>query len=255
MTEGHEAELPPEAQSSADGLAEASSAPARKAVRPQYAAAIILVDRSGPAPKVLLGRRNKALKFLPGKYAFPGGRLELDDKVMASVGALDDLTASRLSLHRARRAPPPRTFAVAAIRELFEETGLLAGALPTAAVKTVPPVWQAFAEHGFAPNLAPLRFLARAITPPAFPRRYDTSFFLLDASAIAHRIDGCVTEETELVELVWCTPEDGGKLDIPLINAMILQELALRLKDDIPEQRPVPFFYERNRRWIREELA
>ncbi|HTJ03556.1 MAG TPA: NUDIX hydrolase, partial [Methylovirgula sp.] len=252
MTEDHEAEPPAEAQSSAIGLTEANKATLRKAVRPQYAAAIILIDRSGPAPKVLLGRRNKALKFLPGKYAFPGGRLELDDKLMAGVGALDELTANRLSAHRARRAPPPHAFAVAAIRELFEETGLLAGSPPTATVKTVPPVWQAFAEYGFAPNLAPLRFVARAITPPAFPRRYDTSFFLVDASAIAHRIDGCVTDETELVELVWCTPEDGGKLDVPLINAMILQELTVRLKDDVPERRPVPFFYERNRRWIRE---
>jgi 8-oxo-dGTP pyrophosphatase MutT (NUDIX family) len=255
MTESREAEPAADTQNSAVGPAQPPSAATHRAVRPQYAAAIILVDRTGPEPKVLLGRRNKALKFLPNKYAFPGGRLELDDKIMASVGALDDLSAGRLARHRARRAPAPHAFACAAIRELFEETGLLAGVPPTAAVKTVPPVWRAFADHGFAPNLAPLRFLARAITPPAFPRRYDTSFFLLDASAIAHRIDGCVTEDSELVELVWCTPEDGGKLDIPRINAMILHELAVRLKDDVPEQRPVPFFYERNRRWIREELA
>ncbi len=255
MPDNHEAEPPAEASSTAAGLAKSDLASPRKAVRPQYAAAIILIDRSGPEPKILLGRRNKALKFLPGKYAFPGGRLEPDDRHMVCVGALDEISAGRLALHRARRAPPPHSFAIAAIRELFEETGLLAGAPPTAVVKLVPPVWQAFAEYGFAPNLAPLRFVARAITPPAFPRRYDTSFFLLDASAIAHRIDGCVTEESELVELVWATPEDGGKLDIPIINAMILRELAVRLKDDVPEQRPVPLFYERNRRWIREELA
>lgn len=253
MTEGSKAEPAAEAQTAA--AAQPEPAQARKAVRPQYAAAIILIDRSGAAPKVLLGRRNKALKFLPGKYAFPGGRLEPDDKLMVGTGALDDVSASRLTLHRARRAPPPHAFALAAIRELFEETGLLLGKPPEAAVKTVPPVWQAFAEYGFAPNIAPLRFFARAITPPAFPRRYDTSFFLLDASEIAHRIDGCVTDDTELVELVWATPEDGVNLDIPIINAMILRELAVRLKDDVPEQRPVPLFYERNRRWIREELA
>ena len=48
-----------------------------------------------------------------------------------------------------------------------------------------------------------MHFIARAITPPRRPRRYDTRFFTADASAIAHRIDGKVGPDAELVELVW----------------------------------------------------
>lgn len=216
---------------------------------------MMLIDRSGSVPKVLLGRRNDALAFLPGKYAFPGGRLEPDDRAMSASGTLAERCLERLALRRAQNCPAPMAFALAAIRELFEETGLLLGTRPQTPFATpVPAAWQAFVAHGYAPNLAPLRFLARAVTPPAFPRRFDTSFFLLDASDIAHRIDGCVTADTELVELVWLPLDDAAKRDIPRITAMILLELQAKIAAGFPEHLPVPFFYERKQRWIREEL-
>lgn len=216
---------------------------------------MVLTDRSGSAPKVLLGRRNSALAFLPGKYVFPGGRVEADDRLMPASGALPDTSLEKLALRRTRGFPGPQAFALAAIRETFEETGLLLGARSQAASTTpIPPAWQAFVDHGFAPDLAPLHFIARAVTPPAFPRRFDTSFFGLDISEITHRIDGCVMKDTELVELVWLSLEEAAKLDIPRITAMILLELETRIAADFAEHLPVPFFYERKRRWIREEL-
>ena len=51
-------------------------------VRPKDAATLILVDRSGPAPKVLLGKRHARHKFMPGRYVFPGGRVDPDDRLM-----------------------------------------------------------------------------------------------------------------------------------------------------------------------------
>ncbi len=227
----------------------------RRPVRPRAAASIVLIDRSGSTPKVLLGRRNSALAFLPGKYVFPGGRLETDDRLMPASGVLPDASLKKLALRRRHGFPGPEAFALAAIRETFEETGLLLGTRSQAASTTpIPKAWQAFAEHGFAPNLAPLRFMARAVTPPAFPRRFDTSFFVLDGSEVTHRIDGCVREDTELVELVWLSLEAAAKLDIPRITAMILLELATRIAANFAEHLPVPFFYERKQRWIREEL-
>lgn len=235
---------------------EPAATPRPHAVRPRFAASMLLIDRSGPEPTVLLGRRNAALKFLPNKYAFPGGRLEPDDRAMVASGCLRERCIDRLQLRRRNGSPPPQAFALAAIRELFEETGLLLGAKAQANSKAaIPPAWQAFTDLGFTPNLAPLTYFARAITPPSFPRRFDTSFFLLDASEIAHRIHGYVSDDTELVELVWLPFAEAGQRDVPKITAMILLELEARIKAGFPDTLPVPFFYERNRRWIREELA
>jgi len=45
-------------------------------VRPKDAATLILVDRGGRVPKVLLGKRHQGHKFMPGKFVFPGGRVD-----------------------------------------------------------------------------------------------------------------------------------------------------------------------------------
>lgn len=232
----------------------AIAAKAQRTVKPRAAASMVLIDTSRSEPKVLLGRRHSALAFLPGKYVFPGGRLEAGDRLMPALGALRDTCLQRLALHRAKGFPGPQAFALAAIRETFEETGLLLGTLSKGPPAPIPPAWQAFAGHGYAPNLAPLRFIARAITPPAFPRRFDTSFFAVDAREAAHRIEGCITEDTELVELIWLSLGEAAKLDIPRITAMILRELEARIAAGFAHDLPVPLFYERNRRWIREDL-
>jgi len=83
MVEG--GETCPDAEAAA---ARELAAKPRKAVKPRPSASMVLLDRSGAEPKVLLGRRNAALAFLPGKYVFPGGRLEIDDRVMPAAGAL-----------------------------------------------------------------------------------------------------------------------------------------------------------------------
>ncbi len=224
-----------------------------KVVTPQPSASIVLIDRSGAEPRVLLGRRNLSLVFLPGKYAFPGGRLEADDAMMQASGALDARSAACLLLQRPSPSPPPQAFALAAIRELFEETGLLLGKLSAATRASVPQAWQDFVAHGLMPDLALLHFCCRAITPPSFPRRFDTSFFLADASTIAHRIDGHVGEDKELIELAWLSRNEAEKRDISRITAMILSELDTMM-DPHSLDRPVPFFHAREQRWIREEL-
>ena len=232
------------------------SAGRNHAVKPRSAASMVLIDSNGPEPKVLLGRRHPKLAFLPDKYVFPGGKLEADDRLMDASGALPDKCIEKLSLRRTRGFPGPQAFALAAIRETFEETGLLLGTRSNGFHKpaAIPPAWQSFTDHGFAPNLAPLHFIGRAITPPAFPRRYDTSFFAVDVGAVAHRVDGCVTQDTELVELVWLSLDDAAARNISRITAMILLDLATRISANFSGHLPVPFFCERNRHWIREEL-
>jgi 8-oxo-dGTP pyrophosphatase MutT (NUDIX family) len=97
-------------------------------VRPKDAATLILVDRSGPLPKVLLGKRHERHKFMPGKFVFPGGRVDPADRLMPVAKPLDPHAEANLMKHLQRAsAAKARAFALAAIRETFEETGLLLG--------------------------------------------------------------------------------------------------------------------------------
>ena len=98
-------------------------------VRPKDASTLMLVDRSGPVPKVLLGKRHQRHKFMPGRYVFPGGRVDPADRLMPVARPLDPHAEAHL-MKRLQRASPvkARAFALAAIRETFEETGLLLGA-------------------------------------------------------------------------------------------------------------------------------
>ncbi len=161
-------------------------------LRPKDAATIILIDRSGVEPKVLMGRRHHGHKFMPGKFVFPGGRVEAHDRYVPVGGELDPSVESRL-MQRLRRPSRirARVLAVAAIREASEETGLLLGT-KVASVPKFPDGWNAFAEAGVQPSLDELHFIARAITPPHRPRRFDTRFFAADARAIAHRVEGII---------------------------------------------------------------
>ncbi len=102
-------------------------------IRPKDAATLILLDRSGPKPRVLLGRRHANHKFMPGKFVFPGGRIEAGDRQMNVMGTLDEHCERRLMARTQRpSAMRARALALAAIRETFEETGLLLGS-PTPA--------------------------------------------------------------------------------------------------------------------------
>src|SRR5262249_4555195 len=105
--------------------ARASTAPAP---RPRDAATLILIDRSGSVPKVLLGKRHGGHAFMPDKFVFPGGRVEAHDRHAPVVGRLDQHVEDKLMRHVSRPSrDKARALAVAAIREVFEETGLLVG--------------------------------------------------------------------------------------------------------------------------------
>jgi 8-oxo-dGTP pyrophosphatase MutT (NUDIX family) len=224
-------------------------------LRPRDAATLILIDNSGQVPLVLLGKRHHGHKFLPGKYVFPGGRLEPSDQRMAAARPLDPDAEERLM--RAVRRPSPvraRALALAAIRETYEETGLLLGSPANPTSGTPPGPWAAFAEAGILPDLATIHFVARAITPPRRPRRFDTRFFTADASAIAHRIDGMIGPDAELVELVWMPLTQARHLDLPAITAVVLEELEARVAAGLRHDLPVPFYQMRHRQFVRELL-
>jgi 8-oxo-dGTP pyrophosphatase MutT (NUDIX family) len=221
-------------------------------IRPRDAATLIILDRTGPDPKVLLGRRHQDHAFMPGKFVFPGGRVENADASMPSATELDTEGAAKLM--QGASARKARALALAAVRETFEETGLMLG-VKRGPLKTAPEgLWSAFAEAGIHPDLGALHFIARAITPPGLSRRFDTRFFAVDAQAIAHRVDGIVGPQAELVELVWVSIADTKALALHAITATILEELQTRAAAGMEHGLPVPFYRMKNGRFVRELL-
>jgi 8-oxo-dGTP pyrophosphatase MutT (NUDIX family) len=221
--------------------ARASTAPAP---RPRDAATLILIDRSDPTPKVLLGKRHRGHVFMPGKFVFPGGRVEPHDRHVPVAGALDPATEAKLMRHVSRPSrDKARALAVAAIREVFEETGLLVGRKVEDAPR-VPTDGQLdpFATAGVRPDLSQLHLIARAITPPGRPRRFDARFFAADAQLIVHRVDGVVHPDAELVELTWLPVAQARELDIPPVTKRVLTELEARVAAGFGHDLPVPFY-------------
>jgi 8-oxo-dGTP pyrophosphatase MutT (NUDIX family) len=225
-----------------------------KPIDPKDAATLILIDRSGVEPKVLLGKRHESLVFMPGKFVFPGGGVDPCDEQMPVARELD----KQAEAHLLQRFPDgsalrARALALAAIRETCEETGLLLGTRAQAVNIPAGP-WEAFAQHGVLPDLSAIHFVGRAITPPGRPRRFDARFFTMDASAIAHRIEGVVGPDAELVELVWMPIRDAEKLDMPAVTSVMLEELDARIAQGLGHDLPVPFYYTLDGSVRREEL-
>jgi 8-oxo-dGTP pyrophosphatase MutT (NUDIX family) len=249
----------------------AAAAPVAKspALKPRDAATLIIIDSEGSAPKILLGKRRPDLKFMPGKFVFPGGRMDPDDKTVAATRELRPGEAAKLLIDMKGRpsAARARGLALTAVRETFEEAGLIIGggavvatgelappsenpSLETPAAKT----WRLFHEHGFAPDLAPLTYLARAITPPGRPRRFDTRFFCVEASAIAKTTD---YNDGELSGLVWMTLAESRDLDLPPITRVILEDLAERIaaRSLNDPSVPIPYYFNRAGIFRRETIG
>jgi 8-oxo-dGTP pyrophosphatase MutT (NUDIX family) len=224
-------------------------------VRPRDAATLILLDRSGREPKVLLGRRHHGLVFMPGKFVFPGGRVDARDRLMSIGAPLDPRTQAKLMLRIQRpSAMKAQALALAAIRETSEETGLLLGRIRSEGPKAPSGPWSAFAQARVHPDLSALHFITRAITPPGRARRFDTRFFAADATAIAHRIEGVTGPDSELTELVWVPLAEAKHLDLIAITEIALNNLQARIDAGFGHDLPVPFYRQLHGKRMRELL-
>jgi len=222
---------------------------------PRDAATLMLIDRTGPVPKVLLGRRHAGHKFMPGKFVFPGGRIEPLDRAMSAVSELHPDMEKKLNERVATPSPAyARAFPLAAVREMAEETGLLLGVKRDQPPQTPGEIWAEFEKARVHPDLGNIHFIARAITPPRRPRRFDTRFFTADASAIAHTIEGVVGPDSELVELTWVPIEQATHLDMPTITGIVLEELLARVEAGMAHDLPVPFYFMVEQQFHRELL-
>jgi 8-oxo-dGTP pyrophosphatase MutT (NUDIX family) len=201
------------------------------------AATVILVRDPGGRPAVLMGQRGKAAAFMPDKFVFPGGALDPSDAAVPLAASLAPGCAARLvqGCDTGLAAALPAT----AIRELWEETGLVLGA--PGAWDAPLPDWTGFAATGHRPSAQGLSFVFRAITPPGRPRRFDARFFLADAAAVRGDPDDFSRASDELSALQWIPIADARRFDLPFITRVVLAEVSARLPDLAPPQ-TVPFF-------------
>jgi 8-oxo-dGTP pyrophosphatase MutT (NUDIX family) len=205
----------------------------RRAPRPRDAGTLILVRRDGPEPRILMGRRHRGHDFMPDKWVFPGGRVDPADARAPFATDLRHEVQAKLKL--TAPAVRARALAMAAVRETFEEAGLLLA--KSAPARSAAGPWRDFLAQGAQPDLAALDFVARAITPPVLPKRFDARFFMADAERLVslERQPDC----GELDEIAWLAIDEAlGAPEVPGITKFVLRETKARLATP---DRAVPF--------------
>jgi 8-oxo-dGTP pyrophosphatase MutT (NUDIX family) len=213
--------------------------------RPVDAATLILVDRTAAIPKVLVGKRHDKVVFMPGKFVFPGGRVDkIDNRVPVAAPIPKALEENLLKGSPRISASRARALTIAAIREACEETGLCLGSKSNGPAPVLDGAWKPFTDAGLLPDPSGLFLIARAITPPGRVRRFDTRFFTADASSIAHSVEGVIHADAELVELVWVELGSKPLADLHPMTKNVLNELDRRLATGpLSHDAPVPFFH------------
>jgi len=200
----------------------------RPVVRPRDAASLILLRGEGKELEVLAGRRPLNVRFMPGVHVFPGGAIDLPDRIPWSVEAGAEMIGPRAA-----------SAARAALRETWEEVGVLIGrpADPNAPLPAATPIERAYRERGLLAGLDLLTYVGRAITPSYSNRRFNTRFFLSDA----RNVFGEPVSSEELEDVRWY-PIGQHLLDSfrDVTRFMLARAIALR---DGTATGDVPLFY------------
>ena len=206
--------------------------PGQRAVKPKNAATVMIFRRDGAKPRVLMGRRHGGHSFMPDRWVFPGGRI---DRADYHAPFATDLRPEVAAVFDAYLPGKGRALAMAAVRETFEEAGLLLARSGPARPAAGP--WRPFVAQGAYPDLEALDVIARAITPPMVAKRFDTWFLTAEAERLIslERQADC----GELDEIAWVDFEEALKLPLPSVTRTMLKEAVLRMEDPT---RPKPFF-------------
>lgn len=213
-----------------------ASAPPQPPAPPRDAATVVVLrdaeDRAA-GPEVYLVKRSRKVDFMAGAHVFPGGRLDKDDSAASALELLSaEVTALHERLGERLSAVHAAGLYVAAIRETFEEAGLLFGRL--AAGWSIEDARRAVADGAQFTTLvdridaAGLVPWVRWVTPEVSPRRFDARFFLARApEGQEPQVDG-----REATEGLWLTPAEAlerwlaDDLLLPPATAKSLDALA-----------------------------
>ena len=207
-------------------------------VRPRHAASLVLTRERHGEMQILMGRRPPKAVF-PAAYVFPGGRLDKNDTLIVPSTPLTLQTLTDLTTRGGCSPTLAQGLATAAIRETYEETGLLLGSPGTAGRNDG--IWADFLKHGVAPAHDQLQFLGRAITPASAPVRFHARFFIADGE----KLTGELKSNGELLALDWYPLAHAQTLPAIDVTKFILAELAAMRSGNT---RAAPFFrYRRNK--------
>jgi 8-oxo-dGTP pyrophosphatase MutT (NUDIX family) len=183
-----------------------------------------------------MGVRNARHRFMPSKLVFPGGRVDRADHAAPVARPLAE--ATRAMLQAAAPGSLAQALAAAAVRELFEETGLVLGApLPGARARGA---WAPFLATGLGPDLAPLEFLCRAVTPACMPMRFNARFLVAPFDAVTGELRG----NGELEFLRFMQLDEARALDVAPVTRNVLEEFArwLALPAEARPGRAIPLY-------------
>ena len=208
-----------------------------RVVRPKEAATLVVV-REGQHPTLLMGKRASTHRFMPNKFVFPGGRLDLVDQRLKAPGELNPHVLQRLKKSTRREVTDQklRALALAAIRETYEETGLVVGRATKRKAITRHAIWRDYFEHGVEPPLDNMDFFARAITPAYRTRRFDTRFFMVHEEFIYNNPDQVANASGELNDIHWLTFAKARQLELPAVTRWAIDLVEQRIKLPRPEQ-------------------
>jgi 8-oxo-dGTP pyrophosphatase MutT (NUDIX family) len=208
-----EAQLPP-------GFADRVDDDSLIAAPPRPSATVALMRDWGTGPQVLLLRRHGRSGFAADAWVFPGGVVDKADREPALAEYLDGPAPTEWAARLGTDTPEEALgFVAAALREAFEETGiLLAHPDPAAPSRIGDEASLSVARRALLDGVATLRqmavgngvrlagdelaYLAHWVTPIPEPRRYDTRFFLARAPEGAE----CDAHEAEMTNALWCAP-------------------------------------------------
>lgn len=208
------------------------------APRPRDAATIIIWRKQGERFEVLMGERHRAHSFMPERYVFPGGRVDPYDGRIRAATEMSPAAAAQLT--RTSKRGRARSIAIAAIRETFEETGLIIGAPDPLPHRPPPSGWDRFFGEGYAPALDRLFYVARAVTPPFRPVRFDARFFMVEAGDTV----GTLAGSGELEKLDWIPIRETHGFELANVTRRVLEYAEEVLLNPPPEGpgRRVPYF-------------
>ena len=202
---------------------------------PRRASTVMILRPGTKGLEVFMVQRNRKTGFMPNAWVFPGGRVDDEDGApsVPTLGGEDPCEKMGLSISDGR------PFLVAAIRETFEETGLLIG--KPQRMECSPPLnWKAYFDLGVSPCLSGIRYFGRAITPPSRPKRFDARFFIADASDVLVG-DPTPSDSAELTDLNWLPIQDALDTEIPLITQFVLSRIQTYLQSDPDTYSPFMF--------------
>ncbi|WP_409431929.1 NUDIX hydrolase [Litorimonas sp. RW-G-Af-16] len=204
------------------------------APRPKIASTIVLTCGPKDNPKILMGQRSSKHDFMPSVYVFPGGRVDRADSYAPFIG---DLSARTERILEAANSPrKSRAIVLAAIRETWEETGLLLGRAAPQSRNINHASYDAFRNKGILPDLTGVEVFGRAVTPPHRHKRFDAWFFIKHLGNVP---PPTITDSHELLNVGWFTlGQIKRELELQRATTMMIRVLedflaADRLPNDI----------------------